>query len=177
MNLFVDPPHGPHDAPTHLEHTLRLPVQIAAFLFALVNSGVLAKAVGTGTWAVLAGALVGRPLGILAAVGLSVVLGLHLPPRVGWRELVVVAFAASPSFTFGLFFATGVFPIGPVLMEAKMGALLTVAGMLVATFAAWVLGAGRFKSQRMGNVSSGSPAAPASWRRTRSAATTRFRRL
>jgi NhaA family Na+:H+ antiporter len=97
---------------------------------------------------VLAGALVGRPLGILAAVGLSRVAGLRFPSQVGWRELTVVAFIASIGFTLGLFFATAVFPVGPTLMELKMGALLTVAGTLVATAAAWLLGAGRFTPRR-----------------------------
>jgi hypothetical protein len=40
----------------------------------------------------------------------------------------VVACVASIGFMFGLFFATAVFPVGPALMELKMGALLTVAG-------------------------------------------------
>jgi NhaA family Na+:H+ antiporter len=143
VNLFADT--GPHDSAVHLEHALRIPVQLVLFLFALVNAGMLLRGFGTGTWAVLTGALIGRPLGILAAVGLSMALGLRLPSQVGWRELFVVAFAASTGFTFGLFFATAVFPIGPVLTELKMGTLLTVAGALVATAVAWLLGAGRFR--------------------------------
>jgi NhaA family Na+:H+ antiporter len=149
IHLFVDSPHGPHDSPAHLEHALRVPVHVVAFLFALVNAGTLVRGFGTGTWAVLAGALVGRPLGILGAVGLSVALGLRLPARVGWRELIVVAFAVSASVTFGLFFATGVFPIGPALMQVKIGALLTVGGSLIAAMAAWLLGAGRFDVRRL----------------------------
>jgi NhaA family Na+:H+ antiporter len=142
MNLFAD--SGPHDSPVHLERVLRIPVQLVLFLFAIVNAGMVLRGVGTGTWAVLAGALVGRPLGMLIAVGLATALGLRLPPRVGWRELVVVAFAAATSVTFGLFFATAVFPIGPLLTEVKMGALLTVAGVLVAPALAWLFGIGRF---------------------------------
>jgi Na+:H+ antiporter, NhaA family len=145
LDLLVD--EGPHNSALHLEHALRLPVQLVLFLFALVNAGVLVRGYGPGTWAVLTGALVGRPLGILAAVGLARVLGLRLPSQVGWRELSVVAFIASIGFPFGLFFATAVFPVGPTLMELKMGSLLTVAGTLVATAAAWLLGAGRFKSR------------------------------
>jgi hypothetical protein len=63
-------------------------------------------------------------------------------------ELAVVAFIASIGFTFGLFFAAPVFPVGPTLMELKVGALLTVGGSPVATAAAWLLGAGRFKPRR-----------------------------
>ena len=146
LDLLAD--EGPHNSARHLEHALRLPVQLVLFLFALVNAGILVRGYGPGTWAVLTGALVGRPLGTLAAVGLARALGLRLPTHVGWHELSVVAFIASIGFTFGLFFVTAVFPVGPTLMELKMGALLTVVGSPVATAAAWLLGAGRFRSRR-----------------------------
>ncbi len=142
LNLFTDAPHGPHDSPRHVEHWLRVPAQIVLVLFALVNAGTILRGIEPGTWAVPAGSLVGRPLGILVAVGVAVALGLRMPARLGWRELVVVSFAVSCSFTFGLFFATAVFPLGPVLMEAKVGALSTIAGVLVAVGAARLLGVG-----------------------------------
>jgi NhaA family Na+:H+ antiporter len=145
LDLFTDPPNGPHDSPRHAEHVLRVPVQMVLLLFALVNAGTVVHGLERGAWAVPVGAFVGRPLGMLVAVGASVAIGLRLPHRLGWRELVVVAFAASCTFTFGLFFATAVFPIGPVLIEAKAGALSTVAAALVATCAAWLLGVGRFE--------------------------------
>ena len=145
LNLIAD--EGPHNSAVHLEHALRIPVQLVLFLFALVNAGVQVRGYGTGTWVVLASTMIGRPLGILGAVGLSVRLGLRLPSQVGWRELAVVALITSIGLTFGLFFATAVFPVGPVLTELKMGALLTIAGALVATAAAWLLGAGRFGSR------------------------------
>ena len=102
----------------------------------------------TGTWAVAIAALAGKPAGVLAAVAVAVALGLHLPHRVGWRELTVVAFATSIGFTFALFFATAAIPVGPILVEAKLGALLTVCGSLIATAAAFVLGVGRFAKGR-----------------------------
>jgi NhaA family Na+:H+ antiporter len=139
LDLFTDKPHGPHDSPRHLEHWLRAPVQVVLMLFALVNAGTIVRGIEPGTWAVPAGTLVGRPLGMLVAVGVAIALGLRLPAHIGWRELVVVAFAVSCSFTFGLFFATAVFPLGPVLMQAKVGALSTIAGALVAVAAAVLL--------------------------------------
>jgi hypothetical protein len=45
-------------------------------------------------------------------------------------------------------FATAVFPVGPALMELKMGELLTVVGALIATAVAWLLGVGRFSRRR-----------------------------
>jgi len=43
--------------------------------FGLVNAGVLLRGFGTGTWAVLTASLVGRPVGILVAVGIAVAAG------------------------------------------------------------------------------------------------------
>jgi NhaA family Na+:H+ antiporter len=131
-------------AAAHLENRLRYPAQVILFLFGLVNGGVLLRGVGTGTWAVLAGALVGRPAGIVAATTLAVGAGLRLPHRLGWRELVVVAFAAAPGFTFALFFAAAVVPVGPILIQTRMGALATIAGTLVAFASARLLRVGRF---------------------------------
>ena len=108
QNPFADPRDD--DAVHHFEHQWNSLVQVILFLFGLGNAGVALRSYDTGTWAVMLGALVGRPLGILAAVGLAVAGGLHLPPRVGWRELVVAALATSSGFTFALFFAAGLIP-------------------------------------------------------------------
>jgi hypothetical protein len=62
------------------------------------------------------------------AVGAAVAAGLHLPRRIGWRELVVIALASSTGSTFALFFATGILSIGPVLAQLTIGALATAAG-------------------------------------------------
>ena len=132
--------HGAHDSPGHIEHALWMPVQLILFLFALVNAGVVVHGVERGAWAVTVGAFVGRPAGMLVAVGVSLACGLRLPSGVGWRELVVIALAASCAFTFGLFFATAVFATGPVLTEAKVGALATIGALVIASTAARLLG-------------------------------------
>ena len=142
--FFVETPPGFRDALSQFEYAWKYPVQLALFLFGLVNAGVLIRGSGTGTSAVLVAALVGKPLGILAAVALAVVAGLHLPHRVAWRDMVVVAITASIGFTFALFFATAAFPLGPVLIEVKIGALLTIAGALLAIGTAALLRVGRF---------------------------------
>lgn len=146
-NPFGDEPvRGAHDSPQHIERALRTPVQVIVLLFAFVNAGVVVHGVERGAWAATVGALVGRPAGMLLAVGVSVAFGLRLPARVGWRQLVVIALAASCAFTFALFFATAIFPTGPVLTEAKVGALSTIAAVLLATAAARLLGAGTSRS-------------------------------
>jgi Na+:H+ antiporter, NhaA family len=142
LDLFADPPDD--DATHHFEHEWNELVQGILFLFGLVNAGVVLRGYDTGTWAILAASLVGRPLGMLAAVGLAVAAGLHLPRRIGWRELVVIALAASSGFTFALFFATGLISIGPVLAQLTLGALATAAGSALAIGAAKLLRVGRF---------------------------------
>jgi Na+/H+ antiporter NhaA len=94
-------------------------------------------------WAIPIAAL-GRPIGIVAAAGLGIAAGLHLPHRVGWRDLVVVGCTATIGLVFALFFATAVMPTGPILLEMKMGALVTMAGSALAFAFARVLRVGRF---------------------------------
>ncbi|OFW46838.1 MAG: hypothetical protein A3J29_06550 [Acidobacteria bacterium RIFCSPLOWO2_12_FULL_67_14b] len=133
------------DQPVHYgEHEWNGIAQVALFLFGLVNAGVILKAYDTGTWTVIVAALVGRPLGIMAFIGLAVVAGLHLPRRMRWGELIVIALASSSGFTFALFMAAAVLPIGAVAGQITLGALSTVAGAAVTIVAAWLLGAGRF---------------------------------
>ena len=141
LDLFADPPDD--DATHHFEHEWNVLVQAILFLFGLVNAGVILRGYDTGTWAVLAAALVGRPIGMLAAVGLACAAGLHLPRRLGWRELVVVTLTMSSGFTIALFFATGVVAPGPVQVEIKIGALATSVGALLALAAARLLGVRR----------------------------------
>ena len=89
-------------------------------------------------------AAIGRPIGTIGAAALAIAAGLHLPHRLGWRDVVVVGFASSIGLVFALFFSTAVMPPGPMLLEMKSGALLTIAGGGLAFMAAWVLGVGRF---------------------------------
>ena len=148
----MEAPVRTSDALSQFEHWWKYPVQLVLFLFALVNAGVPLQASGVGTWAVLIAILGGKPIGITLAVGVAIAAGLHLPQRVVWRDLVVIGCAAAIGFTVALFFATAAFPPGPLLAQAKMGALLSVSGAGLAGFAAMALRAGRFgkpaKSQR-----------------------------
>jgi Na+:H+ antiporter, NhaA family len=142
--FLAEPPANAHDPLNEFERTWKYPVHIVVFFFGLVNAGVLLQGWGTGTWAVLTAALVGRPAGILLAVAGGLAAGLHLPARIGWREIVVVAFAASIGFAFSLLVATQAFSIGPLLSEVKIGALLSLGGAVLALFLALVLRVGKF---------------------------------
>jgi NhaA family Na+:H+ antiporter len=132
------------DTTHHVEHEWNEAVQVVLFLFGLVNAGVILQHYGTGTWALLTAALVGRPLGMLAGVAIATALGLRLPSGVRWRELTVVALATSSGFTLALFFAVGIVAPGALLSEIKIGALSIVVGALLAFAAAAALGVGRF---------------------------------
>jgi NhaA family Na+:H+ antiporter len=142
QNPFADP--TAHGGVPHAEREWNAIAQTVLFLFGLVNAGVILRGVDTGSWAVLSAAVIGRPVGVLAAVGLGLALGFRLPAHLNWRELTVIALATSSGFTFALFAATSLLPPGAVLTQIKLGALSTIAGALVAYAAAWRLRIGRF---------------------------------
>jgi NhaA family Na+:H+ antiporter len=142
--FLVDAPATEHDTLNEFERWCRHPAQVALLLFGLVTGGVLVGALDHGTLALPATVLVGKPLGLFAGVALARALGLHLPFHVGWREVVVVGFLATIGFTMALFFASVSVGPGAVLAELKMGALLTLAGGLLAFLAARLLRVGRF---------------------------------
>jgi NhaA family Na+:H+ antiporter len=128
------------DGPVHhFEHRWNEAAQVVLFFFGLVNAGVLLRGYDTGSLAVVTAAVVGRPLGVLAALALGVAIGLRLPRGMDWRQALVVALATSSGFTFALFFASSLLPAGAVLAQIKVGALATVAGALVVAAASWLL--------------------------------------
>src|SRR4030095_12153185 len=87
--FFVDAPPDAKDALSRFELWWRYPGQIALFLFVVVNAGVPMGAIEEGVWALPIAVVVAKPLGVLAGTGLAMVIGLHLPHRIGWRDLFV----------------------------------------------------------------------------------------
>ena len=144
-NLNADRERSSVHAPAnHLERVFRFPVQAIAFFVGLVNAGISIRGYGTGTWAVAAAALLGRPIGMLIGTGIALAVGLHLPRGVRGTDVAMCAVAASPSATFGLFMAAAVFPSGPLLIETRIGSLLTMVAWPAALAVAYLLRAGRF---------------------------------
>ena len=119
-------------------------VQVVLFFFGLVNAGAMLRGYDTGTWAVLLGALLGRPAGMVAAVALGRLAGLRLPTSIAWRDLVVIALATSSGFTFALFTAATLLPVGGVLTQIRVGALATAVGAAITYGVARGLHVGRF---------------------------------
>ena len=115
-------------------------------LFALANAGV--RLVGTDVGAVLtdsvtigiiAGLVVGKPLGIVLATFIAVKAGLgSLPHAVGWLEMIGVGLLAGVGFTVAIFIAGLAFDDPAVTDAAKLGILVasTAAGVLGAAFLA-----------------------------------------
>ena len=101
-------------------------------LFALANSGValtgeaLAGASRSGvTWGVIAGLVVGKPLGIVGCAGLAIRLGWASAPRgLDFRRLVGVGIVAGIGFTVSLFIADLAFADPHQVVQAKIGVLI-----------------------------------------------------
>ena len=142
--FLVDAQSTAHDALSQFEIWWRYPAHVTLFFFGLVNAGVPLHALEPGTWAMLIAALVGKPLGVLLAVGAAVAAGLHLPRHVGWRELLVIGLTAAIGFSIGLFMTTALLTVGQLRSETSMGVLLTLVAAPLAFIVAKLLRVGRF---------------------------------
>jgi NhaA family Na+:H+ antiporter len=124
--LFASAEEHLHDLLNTLEHALKYPVEIVLLFFGLLNAGVQFTALGEATFLVLAGLLLGKPLGIFAfGCFAAYVLKLGLPDGMRTRDLFVLGCVASIGFTVALFVASVAFPSGALQDAAKMGALLS----------------------------------------------------
>jgi NhaA family Na+:H+ antiporter len=124
-----------------LEHALH---NFSAFvvmpLFAFANAGVKIELsvqhaeIGLG---ILAGLLLGKPLGIMMAALLAVKTGIaRLPQAVNWRSLIGYGFLAGIGFTMSLFIAMLAFDDPALVDAAKRG---IIAGSLLAGVAGAIM--------------------------------------
>jgi len=124
-----------------LEHALH---NFSAFvvmpLFAFANAGVRISgpvqhaAIGLG---VMAGLIIGKPLGVTAAAFVAVKSGIaKLPDGLAWRSLLGYAWLAGIGFTMSLFIAMLAFDGTPPVNGAKLG---TFAGSLLAGIIAAII--------------------------------------
>ena len=99
-------------------------------LFALANAGV---AVTMDVWAgheqlllaIIAGLVIGKPVGMLAASALAVWLGLAIKPAAyTWRQLTGAGAMAGIGFTMSLFIAGQAFPVASDFAAAKIAVFL-----------------------------------------------------
>lgn len=133
FGIFSEAESHLHDLLNEIEHALKTPVEVVLFMFGLCNAGVQLSSMGDATWLVLAGLLIGKPVGILIMGWIAAVpLRLGIPDGMRIVDLVVIGFVAAIGFTVSLFVASVAFDAGPVQDAAKMGALLSFAAAVIA---------------------------------------------
>jgi len=140
LGIFAEKESERTDLLNTFEHRLKVPVQFIMFLFGLMNAGVVFSSVGNTTWLVLAGLLVGKPLGIfLFGWFAATVLGFGLPFRMKMRDLFVLGLLAAIGFTVALFVTSVAFPAGETQDQAKMGAVFSFAAAVIAIVVSKIL--------------------------------------
>ncbi len=144
LGIFARDELNRADTLNAFEHSLKNTVEIILGLFGLVNAGVVLSAFGLGTWLVLGGLLIGKPLGITLFAYLSAkAFRLRLPDGMNFRELIVVGFVAAIGFTVALFVAEAAFHGAAETTHrdsVKMGALLSFGAAVVSFALAKLLG-------------------------------------
>lgn len=132
------------DTLTAFEHWWRRPVELILGVFGFLNAGLVINTMASPTYLVLAGLLVGKPLGIwVGGMFAARVLRFGLPRGMDSRALFVVGCLAGIGFTVSLFIATVAFPPGYVQDAAKMGALASFAAAVLSVVAAKIMKIGR----------------------------------
>jgi len=146
FGLFSEAEQYLTDLLNRVEHLLKLPVEIILFFFGLCNAGVEFNSIGTPTWLVLAGLLIGKPVGVFVFGWLAAhPLRLGLPQGMRTADLLVVGCVAAIGFTVSLFIASVAFNSGVTLEginvqdAAKMGALFSFAAAIVAILAGKIM--------------------------------------
>ncbi len=125
-----------HSALENFEHQFKVFVDFGLFSFGLANAGVLLTGVDDVTWYILLSLLLGKTIGIFGFGLLGIKLGYPLPKGMNGKDLVVVGAIASVGLTVALFMAGVAFENPTLQGSAKMGALLSVSGVLLAVFLA-----------------------------------------
>ena len=138
------------DTLNEFEHFWKTPVEVILGLFGLANAGVVFSSLGTGTWLVLAGLLIGKPLGItLLTLFAEKGLKLEKPAGMDYRHVVTLGMVAGIGFTVALFVSVAAFTApGAVQDSVKMGALLSFGAAPLAILLGKFLGIRTDRRQR-----------------------------
>ncbi|PKM88013.1 MAG: sodium:proton antiporter [Firmicutes bacterium HGW-Firmicutes-12] len=129
--------HDTHDHSTlsKFEHEWKVFVDFGLFFFGLANAGVEFSGMGTATWLVLAGLLVGKIVGIYGLGFIAEKVGFPFPEGMDKRDLFVVGIIAALGLTVALFVAGAAFTDPEIQGAAKMGALFSVIAAALALIA------------------------------------------
>ena len=136
FGIFAEAEQYLTDLLNQAEHLLKHPVEVILLLFGLMNAGVEFSAISEPTWLVLAGLIVGKPLGVFlfGYVGAHM-LKFGLPDGMRSVDLVLIGCVAAIGFTVSLFVASVAFTPGPIQDAAKMGALFSFAAAAISIVA------------------------------------------
>lgn len=141
FGIFAAAEEHLHDLLNSIEHALKYPVEIILFFFGLLNAGVEFSSIGSPTWLVLSGLIIGKPAGVLLfgwfAAG---PMRLGLPEGMRTVDLFVIGCVAAIGFTVSLFIATVAFEGGAVQEAAKMGALFSFVAAVISIVAGKMTG-------------------------------------
>lgn len=136
FGIFNEAEQHLHDLLNTIEHALKHPVEIILFFFGLANAGVEFSSMGDATWLVLAGLIIGKPIGILLFGWIGAVpMRLGIPDGMRIIDLFVIGCIAAIGFTVSLFVASVAFEAGPTQDAAKMGALFSFAAAVISIVA------------------------------------------
>lgn len=144
LGIFAREELNRRDTLSAFEAFWKTPVELFLGLFGLANAGVVLSSFGSGTWMVLLGLLIGKPVGITLFTWLATSFGLQKPAGMTMRHVVVVGMIAAMGFTVALFMSSSAFPgegaEETILEQAKMGALLSFGAGFLAFALARALG-------------------------------------
>lgn len=125
---------GEHNTITNFEHSFKLFVDIGLLGFGLSNSGVLIGKIENLTIIILLALLIGKTFGVFILSNIaSRIFKAPLPDGMKQKDLFVAGVVASLGLTVALFVSGQAFPATSLHQPAaKMGALLSVIGAVVA---------------------------------------------
>ena len=139
LGIFAREELNRDDTLNSMMHWWKNPIEIILGLFGLANAGVVINTLGVGTYLVLFGLLVGKPVGIcLFTLLAKSVFKLEIPSGMTMRHIVLIGIISSIGFTVALFVSTAAFKGSDqaILDGAKMGALLSFVGAPLSFIAA-----------------------------------------
>lgn len=135
------------DSPSHrLEQALHTPVAFAILpIFALANTGIVIGAgwvqdlLSHNSVGILAGLVLGKPLGITLACMLAVAVGLcSLPTDLRWRHVIGAGLLGGIGFTMSIFITNLAFSTNAELINASKMAILSASLIAGVSGYAWL---------------------------------------
>ncbi len=135
-------PEAHHSPLDNFEHSFKTFVDFGLFFFAFANAGVAFSSVGPVTWIIFASLIVGKTIGIVGFSLLSSLIGYSLPEGMNVKHLIITGIIAGIGLTVALFVAGAAYTDSLIAFQgpAKMGALFSGLGFLIAWIAAKIFG-------------------------------------